>query len=285
MSAPNACLNCGAQLNGEYCASCGQRKLDRDGDLTLREFLEDTTQELAHWEGKVPQTLKTLFIAPGQLTLDFFAGRRARWLTPLRIYLICSVAYFLSVAFAERVSHRIGRQLDDMTITSPDGSRSLAPGAREEIAAGLPARFFGVEKVERALLHGEEFQRASETAYSKSIFVLLPFFALLTNLAWRRQVPRYPAHLYFALHIYAAWFGAFALTTLATFFAGSTTALAISGSVALVYCVTYTLLALKRVFGDSWPRTILKSALVASAYLVGVFGASVLVLAAALASI
>jgi len=44
-------------------------------------------------------------------------------------------------------------------------------------------------------------------------------------------------------------------------------------------------LALKRVFGDSWPKTILESAAVASAYLVGVFAASLLVLAIALASV
>lgn len=107
MSAPNACLNCGAQLTGEYCGSCGQRKVVGQGDLTLREFLEDTTQELAHWEGKVPQSLKTLFLKPGQLTLDFLAGRRARWLPSLRIYLICSVAYFLSVAFAAGVLRHV----------------------------------------------------------------------------------------------------------------------------------------------------------------------------------
>ncbi len=283
MSAPNVCLNCGTQLAGPYCAQCGQHEVDPD--LTLREFLGETTQELAHWEGKVPQTLKTLFLEPGRLTLDFFAGRRARWLTPLRLYLICSVAYFLSVALAERVSHRIGRQLDDMTIRNSDGSKSLRPDARQQIAEGLPARFFGIEKVEHALVNGEKFQRASDTAYSKSIFVLLPFFALLTNVAWRRRMPRYPSHLYFALHIYAAWFGAFAITTLATFFASSTTALVISGTVAMVYGIVYALLALKRVFGDSWLRTILKSAFVASAYLVGVFGVSVLVLAVALASV
>ena len=75
-----ACLNCGRPLSGPYCAGCGQKK--RDTDPTLREFLHETTAELAQWDGKIPGTLKTLFLKPGALTLDFLAGRRARWLSP-----------------------------------------------------------------------------------------------------------------------------------------------------------------------------------------------------------
>jgi hypothetical protein len=284
MNAPNACLNCGAALTGEYCASCGQRKVDREG-LSLREFLEDTTQELAHWEGKVPQSLKTLFLEPGRLTLEFLAGRRARWLPPLRLYLICSVVYFLLSVFSESITHRADRELAAMIVTNADGTRSITPEARLEIAQALPGRLFGSDKVEHALLNSAQFQRTVDTVYSKAMFVLLPFFALLTNVAWRRKVPRYPAHLYFALHLYAAWFGALAVSTLATLFATSTTVLGISGGVALVYGAIYGLLALKRVFGDPWPGTIAKAAAVAIVYSAGLFGASLVVMAITLALI
>jgi len=68
-------------------------------------------------------------------------------------------------------------------------------------------------------------------------------------------------------------------------FATSTTALAVSGGVAMVYGAIYGLLALKRVFGDSWPRTIGKAAAVASVYMAGLFGASLVVIAITLALI
>jgi hypothetical protein len=285
MSAPNACLNCGAELAGEYCASCGQQKVAGQADLTLREFLEDTTQELAHWEGKVPQSLKTLLLKPGALTLDFLAGRRARWLPPLRLYLICSVAYFLCSELSESVTHRTDRAWATMIITNTDGSKSITPEARLEIAQGLPSRLFGYERMEHALMNNSQFQRTIDTVYSKAMFVLLPLFALLTNLAWRRKIPSYPGHLYVALHLFAAWYGALAITTLATLFATSPTVLAISGSVALVYGAIYGLLALKRVFGDSWPLTIAKTAAVATVYMAGLFGASLVVMAITLALI
>ena len=285
MSAPNACLNCGAELAGEYCASCGQRKVAGRGDLTLREFLEDTTEELAHWEGKVPQSLKTLLLKPGKLTADFLAGRRARWLPPLRLYLICSVAYFLCSVLSESITHRTDRQLAAMMITNADGSKSITPDARVEIAEGLPGRLFGYERMEHALMNNSQFQRTIDTVYSKAMFVLLPLFALLTNLAWRRRISSYPAHLYFGLHLFAAWYGAFAISTLATLFATSTIVLAISSGVAMVYGAIYGLKAFKRVFGDSWPRTIAKAAAVAIVYSAALFGVSLVVMAITLALI
>jgi hypothetical protein len=39
----------------------------------------------------------TLLAKPGQLTLDFFAGRRGRYLPPIRLYFVISVALFALV--------------------------------------------------------------------------------------------------------------------------------------------------------------------------------------------
>jgi len=50
------CLNCGAPLVGPYCSACGQK--DPKPDVTLREFVHDTTHELTELDGKVPRTLK-----------------------------------------------------------------------------------------------------------------------------------------------------------------------------------------------------------------------------------
>src|SRR5882757_10347747 len=108
------CLNCGAAMAGPYCASCGQKQ--PHPDLTLRELFHATTEELTHWDGKVPATLKTLFFKPGLLTSDFLKGRRARWLPPLRLYLICSVVFFLTDPFVEAVTHREHREIAVITV-------------------------------------------------------------------------------------------------------------------------------------------------------------------------
>ncbi len=236
-----ACLNCGRPLNGPYCAGCGQKR--QRTDLTLREFLHEATHELTNWDGKIPSTLKALFFRPGVLTDDFLAGRRARWLSPLRVYLLCSLAFFVSKPMAEAISHRSGRQIATITITNPDGSTTLTPEMLEELEGGLPARIFGRERLVRAIVNYEQWNREIDALLPKAMFILLPMFALLTMLAWRRRLRRYPAHLYFALHIHSAWFGAMAVLTIATAFVPSPVVAGLIGAVTVAYVVGYALLA------------------------------------------
>ena len=272
-----ACLNCGRPLSGPYCAGCGQKK--RDTDPTLREFLHETTAELAQWDGKIPGTLKTLFLKPGALTLDFLAGRRARWLQPLRLYLICSLAFFVSKPLAQAISKRSGNDIAEITITNPDGSKTLTPEALEEIEGGVPARVFGRDRLLRAAVNNDQLNREIDAVLPKALFVLLPVFALLTMVAWRRRLPRYPAHLYVSLHLHAAWFGAFAVSTLLqAAFTSVPIIVAISLS-AVVYVAAYGLLAVRRIFGDSWPTTIAKAAAVTVVYGFCLFTVSLALLA------
>lgn len=237
--------------------------------LTLGAFLKETTEELTHWDGKVPATLRTLFLRPGALTIDFLAGRRARWLSPLRVYLICSVALFAGRALIDEVGLRPTREMAGVSFKREDGRTGpLTPEERQEIAKGLPARIFGVEQFERALTDPRPLNRAFESTLPRAMFILLPVFALLTNLAWRKAQPRYPAHLYVALHIHAAIFGAFLIFSLLVGVTRPDWIAAAIGLAFMGYVAWYGLTALRRVFGDSWPRTIAKAAAVGAVYFV-----------------
>ena len=247
------CLNCGLALAGPYCAGCGQKR--QATDLTLREFLRETTHELTSWDGKIPSTLKTLFLKPGLLTEDFLAGRRARWLLPLRLYLICSLAYFVSGPLAEAISHRAAREMARITVTNPDGSNTLTPEGLKELEEGLPARVFGPDRLVRAAGNIPQLNREIDAVRPRAMFALLPMFALLTMVAWRRRLPRYPAHLYLALHLHSAWFAALAVLTIAVAFVTSTVVISIMGLAVLVYVIWYGLIGVRRIFGESWPKT------------------------------
>jgi len=272
-----ACLNCGRSLTGPYCAACGQKR--READPTLREFLHETTLELSNWDAKIPSTLKTLFFKPGALTLDFLAGRRARWLQPLRLYLLCSLGFFVSGPLGEALGQRPDRGLAEIVITKSDGTRTLAPEYLGEIEGGLPARLFGRDRLIRAALNNEQLNREVAAVLPKGLFLLLPVFALLTMVFWRRRLPRYPAHLYVALHLHAAWFGALALLSLVEPFFASEVVEEVLGGASVVYIVVYGLLAVRRIFGESWPRTIAKAAVVTVAYSVCLFAVSLAMLA------
>src|ERR1043165_1590104 len=99
-----ACLNCGTPLAGPFCSACGQR--DIPPYPSMRELVVDAFWELSGWDGRFASTVKALVRRPGMLTREFLEGRRARYLSPLRLYLMASLAYFLFAASVPDV--RIG---------------------------------------------------------------------------------------------------------------------------------------------------------------------------------
>ena len=82
-SMPN-CLNCGAELHGPFCSGCGQRVVPPYP--SLREMAGDAWHEFSGWDGRFARTLRML-IHPGVLTVEVLEGRRARYVSPLRLYL------------------------------------------------------------------------------------------------------------------------------------------------------------------------------------------------------
>lgn len=87
------CANCGVPLHGDFCYACGQpvKGLIRHLSGIMGDFL-DTVLNL---DSRVFRTLGPLFIKPGFLTLEYFAGRRVRYVTPLRLFFfLCVVSFF-----------------------------------------------------------------------------------------------------------------------------------------------------------------------------------------------
>lgn len=89
------CENCGASLTGEYCARCGQHAIDYR--RSLWRVLIDALDSFLNWDTKFLQSLGVLLLKPWRLTIDFNAGRRVRHIHPLRLYLLASIAFFLTV--------------------------------------------------------------------------------------------------------------------------------------------------------------------------------------------
>jgi len=90
---PTHCENCGAPLTGEFCGQCGQHAIDYRRSI-FRVVL-DAADSFLNWDTKFLHSMNQLLIRPWQLTNDFNAGRRARYVHPLRLYLIASIVFFL----------------------------------------------------------------------------------------------------------------------------------------------------------------------------------------------
>ena len=79
-----ACLNCGTPLVGTHCHSCGQRA---HVHRTIGAFFHDLLHGVLHFEGKTWRTLPMLAWKPGQLTREYIEGKRAKYISPIALYL------------------------------------------------------------------------------------------------------------------------------------------------------------------------------------------------------
>lgn len=87
-----ACLNCGTSLIGKRCHECGQAA---HVHKTLSAFLHDLLHGILHFEGKIWRTLPMLFWRPGELTRRYVEGERARFVSPVALFLFSAFLMFV----------------------------------------------------------------------------------------------------------------------------------------------------------------------------------------------
>jgi hypothetical protein len=79
-----ACLNCGTALLGSHCHRCGQAA---HVHRTMGAFFHDLIHGVLHFDGKTWRTLPLLAWKPGELTRRYIAGERARFVSPMALFL------------------------------------------------------------------------------------------------------------------------------------------------------------------------------------------------------
>lgn len=123
-TAEGLCSNCGTELSGPVCHSCGQTA--DSFHRPVWELLAEIFDGLFGFEGRMWRTIPPLLYRPGHITRQYLSGVRARYVMPFRLYLTASVLFFLVVFGATNIA-------------SPD-----VPSP-EEIAVGQEAAAVGLE--------------------------------------------------------------------------------------------------------------------------------------------
>ena len=68
----------------------------------MHDLAHDVVHEFLHVDSKIFRTVKLLLLKPGFLTREYFEGRRVRYVSPLRLYLVFSVINFAAAALVDR---------------------------------------------------------------------------------------------------------------------------------------------------------------------------------------
>ena len=191
-------------------------------------LIKDVGTEALEIDGRIARTLKTLFRHPGMLTSEFLAGRRRHYTSPLRLYLVISISFFVVVAWLAQ------------------SGILLEPGQDPSFAAAEQARFLSDD-------------------LPRLMFALLPMFALLMKLVYRDRL--YFDHLIFSLHLHSAAYLIFALQLPLENFANHNVILLFVQAILLGGLVAHFVLAVRRVFQSGWLGVLSKSAVVLFGYM------------------
>src|SRR5207244_2162201 len=97
------CENCGTQLSGKYCSVCGQPAIDYR--RSFRQVIVDVLDSFLNWDSKFFATIGLLIAKPWRLTNEFLAGKRVRYVHPLRLYLLASILFFFAVNYWAKSIH------------------------------------------------------------------------------------------------------------------------------------------------------------------------------------
>ena len=307
------CLNCGAALamNARFCSQCGQDTANHPP--SLMEFVHEFVSHYIAVEGTLWKSLWGLMAKPGFLTREYLAGRKQRYVLPLRLLLTLGLLFFMALKLMPGSTQVLGLEgeVDDevaQVVPNAASAASVASVAsaassasakvakakkriierkadanilNPELATQLPQGM--QDRIHRAEDHWRADPKGSLHAMGATMLGLapyavlcsLPFFAgLLKLLFWRQP---YGVHFVFAMHLHAAWYGMLLLAVLLPW-----------GAVAFAvwaWSNIYPVIALKRVHAASWWTTVLRAALLAVLHWVIItLGLVVLTMAGALAA-
>ena len=273
------CANCGAALAGSYCSACGQKRFsesDRRFAHLLRQFVAAATE----LDGRFWGSILALLFRPGRLSRDFIDGRRARWMSPVTLFLLVNVVLFFFVheesdfatSFAWEVPGRIELLASDPgTIGAAEAERLRAdPGplhtrftaplierrvqARDAEARAASEGKRGYDYRDYRLAYDAEVPQASKAL----TVVHVPFLALTLMLLFRRNRLYYAEHFVVALHLLAfnmmtILIALNGLHLLHLFAAPSDAHNSAVNWIIRGVMTTYVVIALRRVYDVSWP--------------------------------
>ncbi len=242
-------------------------------------------------DSKIFRSVKALLFKPGFLTNEYLAGRRARYVSPLRLYLVATFLFFFIVTINSKIPTEMNRIADGQSGTvnkdslinqiEKHGGDSIPASARDkmrnaidssfkyppekqEIEPGIPSSSESKDKISQLIRRKADYLsslgekgkrllwREILNLIPKILFLLLPVFALSLKLLYIRKKAFYVEHLIYALHFHAF---IFLILIPAVLFPGTYSGIAAAFSIFL-----YFLISLHNVYRQSYLISFIKIA-------------------------
>ncbi|GAB3202923.1 ribosomal protein S27AE [Pontibacter aydingkolensis] len=225
------CPNCGYTFEdiNNYCPNCGQE--NHDLNVPVKHLIAEFFEGTLHFDTKAWKTLKYLILKPGLLTEKFNIGKRASYVPPFRLYVFVSIIFFFVLALTtDNIIRSDGSAGSDGDVTSSLPGVTISTNLNDSLlAASDTAALRKVREITQSsqelqalrselgesgfasefakfTSHGDESKQKLFKNLSFMMFLLMPFFALVLYLYYRKQNRNYVEHLMFSIHLHTFYF-------------------------------------------------------------------------------
>jgi hypothetical protein len=258
--ATDTCPNCGQAAMAAYCSQCGEKRRDR-ADWKLSSIVGEAFAELINLEhSKIWQTFRLLLFKPGQLSRDYWNGRRKRYIGPVKLYLVCFALSLVLYSF-----HQPTAIYDVRSHAATDSTGNIARVFEEQASK---RRVSTEQLMQEINLHVQRFLSMSQLLYPLPV-------ALTLQILLRRHRLYFAEHLVFALHLIAFMFLSvvvlwplFLLVGVRGRIDQFTPSYLVIMAGSMIWPACYALLALRRAYGETWWAAIVKGSLIFLTYMI-----------------
>jgi Protein of unknown function (DUF3667) len=132
------CENCDALLTGRWCSQCGQAAIDYR--RSFRHVIVDALDSFLNFESKFFATIGWLIARPWHLTNQFLAGRRVRYVHPLRLYLLVSILFFFVINYWAKSIHADPSKLSAEDRAEIAADPDIPPAVKAQVRRALDAK-------------------------------------------------------------------------------------------------------------------------------------------------
>ena len=216
---PKYCQNCGHEGSGTYCSNCGQSftELNRPIRNIISEVLDvfDLDQRIFH-------SIGPFLFKPGFLAREYLLGRRKKYMSPFRLYLLLSLIFFFVAQTSSRkvVENQDTNWLkitdDGKEVISTNDSLAIELLKNDSIFGQKSDSISTTKSIRRAKLNQRLRGSAVDALTNKNVFLqnfyqsisyilflLMPIFALLLKLLYIRRRVYYIEHLIFSVNMHS----------------------------------------------------------------------------------
>ncbi len=290
------CKNCDYYFEGNYCPSCGQSV--KEVQKPVAHFMGDIFGSLFVLDYRALRSIPILLIKPGKLSDEYISGKRVRHVAPFRLYLFASLVFFFLIGW--QTKNKMNEAIDEENIAlTLDSLQLQIPPIRGNLTAGDSIIAFsnmrdalgkGLDMVQTARVKSLDEKNLSEedrrrkdqkmrtwdnpdVAVSKiyqylswSFFILMPWFAFLLYVFFRKKRKFYVEHLVYSVNLHTFFFLILILVALLGMLVPSM--LGRVGGWIFLFVLIYSILGIRNFYKTKWISSIFYTLAIFTSYLV-----------------